>query len=299
MKRYPLILSAALLLTFLLVLTVVGQHEQITRERIEYVKQKTGFTDWKGTTGIVIAGASVTEDMLPELRSLKKIGEDNYSIEKVDKTAYVKISKRWRSGENGFEAIMVVAPSLEAAREFLIRRYAETQEMTPAIKNRGQKLGLSLGDVCFGSADSLRKRYSEIDFIRNNVVFLLRADGIIQNKLKSMAEKLDRNLALKKRGKEYRRFPDFPTIKLFVAEKTEMVSGESIPLVLEIDNPGDRELRYFWDISSGGVSKNMHDRFIFYCDGEGEQTITVIAVNDLGLYDTASVTIMVSKPKHE
>jgi len=65
--------------------------------------------------------------------------------------------------------------------------------------------------------------------------------------------------------------------------------------VLTVENPGERPLRYFWTMASGGVEENLLGQFLYYGEAAGVQRITVTVVNDLGLRASASAKLTVTK----
>jgi hypothetical protein len=276
----------------------MGQTEDEIRKRTKIVKEQINFANWGSETGKIISGVAITEKILPLLGTLRKVWkEDNYDIEKSQDITYIKIRKWWHLEKEQFEVTMVVCPSFEDAKDYLIKYYIETQREPPLIKSYGREYGLKIGNISFvTTGDSLVESFSSIDFIRHNIIIMMRAEGNIQMELKNMAEALDILLLKKKPVEKFEQLPELPKIKSLSPEKSKINLGDNIALKLEIDNPEDRELHYFWTMTGGGVKKSYLENFEYQGGEEGKQEITVIVVNDIGLYDSKSITIEVVKP---
>jgi hypothetical protein len=102
---------------------LIGQDKDPMAERIEILKDRLGFDSWKSAGSQVIAGVDIEASILPQLRSLQKVWrEDNYSRTRIGENTYTRVRKWWRAGEEEYQISMVVAPSYEAAKEYLIAR---------------------------------------------------------------------------------------------------------------------------------------------------------------------------------
>ena len=297
MKKYPLILCAVLGFTTILFGMAIGQHDKLIQERTKLVKEKYDFANWEKETGKVISGVAISEEMFAPLKSLRKVWpKDNYSVEKIQEATYTRIRQWWRSERDEFEVTMVVGPTFEAAKQYLIRQYDETQREPPLIKPSGRRFGLTIGNVCFVTTEKERADFATIDFIRHNVLFMMRAEGALRKQLRSIAEDLDALMLKKKMFAKYGDLPDLPTVKTFSAKKTEIKLGEDVPLILKVNNPQKRQLRYFWTMTGGGVEENVPEGFVYHGGEKGKQRITVTVVNDLGLQSSKSLDIGVVQP---
>lgn len=297
MKKLTFILCTMLIINALFVEKTVGQHDELIRERIEFVKDRTNFANWGSEIGKIISGVSISEQILPQLSTLRKVWkEDSYSVEEIQKVTYTKIRKWWQLEANQYDVTMVVGPSFDAAKEFLLLRYVETQREPPLIKPPGRQFGLEIGNVCFVTTEDGGETFSSIDFIRHNVLFMMRSEGNFQKNLRTIAVTLDTLLLKKTPVGSYEQLPDLPAIKTFSMGKPKIKLGEESLLTLEINNPQQRELRYFWTMTGGGIEKNLLENFVYYGAEAGKQQITVTVVNDIGLYYSKSVEIEVIQP---
>jgi hypothetical protein len=294
---YHLIFCVVLAITTILFGKALGQHDQVVQERINLVKEKYDFANWEKETGKVISGVAVSKEIFPQLRSIRKVWpNDNYSLEKIQEATYTRIRQWWRSKRDEFEVTMFVGPTFEAAKQYLIKQYVETQRESPLIKPAGRRLGLTIGNICFVTTEKEGADFATIDFIRHNVLFMMRAEGVLRKQLRSIAERLDGLMLKKKTFAKYEDLSDLPTIKTFSPEKKEIKLGEDVPLILKVNNPKKKELRYFWTMTGGGVEKDLPERFVYHGGEKGKQHITVTVVNDLGLNNSKSLDIEVVQP---
>jgi len=286
-----------IMVLILLITTFDSSFSQNSRdylERLKLVKEMYIFDKWEGETGKVISGIPFALESFPQLSDMKKVwNEDNYSLENRDKTDYVNITKWWRSNREELLVSMIVCPSLDSAKEYLISRYADTQEEVPAIKDQGSRFDLDVGNICFVTFNRENQGFSSIDFIRNNILFMIKAEGKIQGDLRKIAGTIDAQLQRKTPVKKLRDHPDNPRIEKLTSEKSRIPIGEKVQLKLEVKNETGGEIRYFWNMPGGGISKDYLDNFIYYGGEKGKQEITLTIVNELGLYDTRSVLIEV------
>ena len=262
--RSCVISCIALLLAVNLVEKAIGQPERAFQRQLELVKQKYDLANWGPETGRVISGLAISEEVLPQLSSMKKVWrEDDYSVENVQKASYTKIRKWWRRENDQFKVTLVVAPSFDAAKRYLILRYATTQRKTPLIKPPGRAFGLNIGNVCFVTEREQGEAFSSIDFIRHNVVLMMSAKGDVQKAMASMARTLDALLAKKHPIEDFKQLPDLPKVKTLSPTKASINLGEHVLLTLEVDNPKRKELHYFWTLTGGGVEKDSLERFVY------------------------------------
>lgn len=285
--------------TFLLSCFFTGEIEAQSREKVKQLdtaKEKYDYANWVAETDRVIPGLKISNAILPQLHGMsKKWRKDNFSIETIQGTTYSKFRQWWTSSDRQLNVTMVISPTFAAAKEYLISYYANTI-MAPLVpKPKGSQSGLHIGNVCFAVPVEQEGGFTSIDFIRHNVIIMMRAEGKSMKELAAAAETLDGLLANKEVKGNHAEFTEILTITRFSCKKAEIKHGKRVILNLEVNNPTRDELRYFWKISGGGVKKNPRDDFVYYGGEVGTQTITVTVVNDLGLHHSRSLQIEVVK----
>ena len=299
-RRICNILCGAFVFSVLFVGISGGQSKDIFQKRLNGVKEKYDFADWCPETGKVISGVNISKEVLPLLINMKKVWEkDIYRIGHIQKATYSIIRKWWKLNDDQFDVTMVVCPTLDAAKEYLILRYTDTQMGLPPIKPKGRKFGMDIGNVCFVSMAKQEKSFSSIDFIRHNVLIMMRAQGSLRKELDTIARILDDLLLNKKPVKSCSQLKEIPTITRFSSEKRRIKPGESVCLHLEVKNPKERELRYFWNMSGGGVKKDLKGNFVYYGGEKGKHTVKVTVLNDIGLHHSGMLEIEVGTLREE
>jgi hypothetical protein len=273
-----------------------AQSREMLEKQLQTAKEKYGYANWEAETGNVIAGVNISRAILPQLQGMSKTWQkDNYSIETIRGTTYSKYRQWWRAANRQLQVTMVVCPTFTAAKEYLISYYANTS-MAPLVpKPTGRQLGLDIGNICYAAPVRQGRGYLAVDFVRHNVLIMMRAEGNSRKELAAAARTLDGLLLNKEATGNYSGLREIPTITRFSCKKAAIKQGETVLLDLEINNPTRGELRYSWNMSGGGVKKNLKGNFVYYGGEAGTQTITVTVINDLGLHDSRSLEIEVVK----
>ncbi|NIM13924.1 MAG: hypothetical protein GTO45_17935 [Candidatus Aminicenantes bacterium] len=275
---------------------IKAQSQEMLEKQLQTAKEKYDFTNWEAETGMVIPGLNISQAILPQLEGMSKTWQkDNISIETIQGTTYSKYRQWWTADDRQLQVTMVVCPTFTAAKEYLISYYANTQ-MAPLVpKPTGSESGLNIGNVCYAAPVEQSGGFSNIDFIRHNVIIMMRAEGNARKELAAAAGTLDGLLLNKEAKGDYSGLREIPTVTRFSCKKAAIKQGETVLLELEVNNPTQGELRYFWNMSGGGVKKNLKGNFVYYGGEPGTHTITVTVVNDLGLHHSRSLEIEVVK----
>lgn len=295
-----------LFLAFCLMVIPLGggpRSRDFLQERLYMAMEEYGYNQWRSDVSGVIPGVPTPGKILEILEGIPKVWKnDDYSIERIPGEAYVNviIRKLWAQGANKLDATMTVCPTFKLAKKYLIFQYASTQMEPMIAKPVGSTLGLKIGDICFATPGKKEGSFSSIDFIRCNVVIMMRAEGSLQDKLKKMAAIMDTELNVPgKKKASYSQLQGIPRITLpekLVEMQPEIKLGTSLSLDLKVEKllPGQfDETRYFWRLTGGGVDEDSSGNFHYYGGDLGEQTITVTTVNELGLHDSKTLKIKV------
>jgi hypothetical protein len=270
-----------------------GQCRAQSEDQLKTVKEKYDYAHWAAETNKVIPGLTISPAVLSQLEGMtKEWGKDICRVESIGGNTYTRMRQWWKSADGQIEIIMVVCPTFSAAKEYLISAYANRQIAPQITKSKGSRSGLNVGNVCYATPVP-GGGFSDIDFIRHNVIIMLQARGDSRDELGAAAGTLDQLLSDKTREESYAKLKDVPTITRFSCGKAKVRQGKRIRLNLEVNNPAKGELRYFWEMSGGGVKKDHTGNFVYYAGDEGRHTIKVTVLNDLGLQDTKSLQIEV------
>lgn len=265
------------------------------KENIEFVRKNYDFNSWKSRSGQVIPGIRISREILPQLAGMDKLwAKDNYQISRINNSTLVTIRNIWNRQDWSIDISMTVATSFAVAAEYLVLKYAVTSLDKPGLKSPGRDFNLPLGDVCFVNFEQKQEnRDLSVDFIRDNVVFMIRAGGRHREELVELAFILDENLQGKQHYREYSQIEEIPVITRFSLPGPGISYGQKIPLVLEIKNPAQAGLDYHWTMSGGGIEKDFLDRYVYYAGDRGEQQLTLTLITDRGLYTAESIEFIV------
>jgi PKD repeat protein len=293
---YIICVIVTFLVSCLFTAEIGAQSQEMLEKQLQTAKEKYDYANWEAETGIVTAGLNISPAILPQLQGMsKKWQKDNFRIETIQDTPCANLRQWWASDDRQLQITMVVCPTFTAAKEYLISYYANTQ-MAPLVpKPTGRELGLDIGNICYAAPAGQGGGFLAVDFIRHNVVIMMRAEGNSRKELAAAARTLDGLLLNKEAKGDYRGLQEIPVITRFSSKKAAIELGERVLLDLEVNNPSGGELVYSWDISGGGVKKNLKGNFVYYGGEPGTHTITVTVINDLGLYDSRSLKIEVVK----
>lgn len=287
-------ITAALLVSSFFTGILQAQSPVITKEQLITAKEKYDYANWEAETGKVIPGLDISSAILPQLEGMSNIWQkDNFSIETVEETTYAKIRQWWAAGDRRLGITMVICPTFGAAKEYLINYYANTQMATVVPRPTGRQLGLDIGNVCYAAPVRQGRGFLAVDFIRHNVLIMMRVEGNSRKDLAAAARILDGLLAKKKTVGHYPELNEIPAITNFSCKKAKIKKGEKVLLDLEVNNPTGCELYYSWDISGGGVKKNLKGDLVYYGGEAGTHTISLTVINDLGLYHSRLLEIEV------
>jgi hypothetical protein len=286
------VISAALFLALFTGPVQAGASDLESSERLDRFKAQYGFDSWGQESGRIISGLTPAETDPPQLEGMRDLRPgDAWAMRPVENHRCAAIRRAWVSPEGRLEVTQVVAPTFDAAKACLIEAYARTSMVSPPVRPGGRTFGLDIGRICFvtPAADG----FSGIDFIRHNVLFMLRAEGRMQARLKSMAESLDALLASKEPAASLEEHPERPRIRYFAAEADSLRTGLETVLTLDVRQAPPCGLTYDWTLTGGGVRKDLLDRFIYYGGETGSHQVKVTVINEKGLHDTASLSLSV------
>jgi len=258
-----------------------------------FILLTSSFSNWKSEDNQVTAGVNLSQMIPPMVPGLSEVWDQpNVDIEIIEGEFYSEINKWWRSGEDELEVLMVVGSSFDATKAYLLHKYIHTQAPDDYFTTPGEEYGLTVGDVRFVTIDEENPEgFSTLDFIG---LIMLRAEGAIQNQLRQIAETIDAQLVENVRTETLEEQPQIPRINAFSASKTSVSSGDEVFLDLDSDTSNDMAIHYFWDMTEGGVRKDMLDKFLYQAAGKGSQNISLTVVNDIGLYGSGSLDLVVN-----
>ena len=114
---------------------------------------------------------------------------------------------------------------------------------------------------------------------------MVKAQGSMRKELDKICLNLDENLKNNKNiALAYSKLEELegkPKIECFSIGKEKIKVGESVKIHLAVDNSRGENLRYFWNVTGGGIEKDPDGNWLYYGSEEGQNhTITLEIVNE-------------------
>jgi len=276
-----------------------AQDKKAFERSLKKTMELYNYSNWGVETGKVRAGVDLREILrkfdIDGVNSAETNAwlRESRKIEKIDTATYT-ITRNWLREKNNLLYItMVTAPSFEAAKKYLIYKYSVSNIGPQPVKTIGEQMGIKLGILCFGSRQKGGTNLSSVDFIRDNVLFMLRAEGSFLNQLERIAGEIDLQLKNSSTAARLSQLVERPTITRFACQNSIIKLGESTQLWIEIELSTENKLHYVWKTSGGGIEKK-HNSMYSYSGGEaGKHTLSLTVINPLGLHDTKTLTLEV------
>jgi hypothetical protein len=298
MKKKPIIFISVMI--FVLVIWEVGFTVELPQDKLRSVMERYDFDNWNSGTGKVLSAVEFSEKIYRGLSGMQTDipwKKSTHSVGKIDGIPYSVIRQSWRTtDESGIlDITMVVCPNFDTAKNFLIRRYSISQAAGILAKSNGRNIGLELGNVCFGSVTPKDNHFSTVDFIRENIVVMTRAEGKFKTELEKIVRDLDERLESNEVAKELPMLMNTTTNNFFYAERTAVSLGDSIPLHLQKNPQDSGKLKYFWKLTGGGIEKDRQGNFYYYAGEEGKHTITLTILDNYGNQSTNTIDILVGR----
>jgi hypothetical protein len=265
-------------------------------------KQQFEFSTWPGKSGELKAGFLFTVDDF-KLKTYK-VEKDGVSIVSVAArpTALRRLLLSRNKEKHFLEIEIQVAPdSTDDAQEALLLRLGDFQAGDPAkAYTRGSALGLEIGDISFIGGEVTKKdvqKAGQIDFVRNNIRIRLRETGQDPTSVVRLARDIDEKI---------RELPDQnpaqvgamkPIISSFVPLNATVKVNSTVPLKLEASDPRGQALRFLFESTAGGVSRdetvNPPTTTFFSDHQKGAIGITVSVIDASLLFRQESTSVEV------
>lgn len=210
-----------------------------------------------------------------------------------DNYDFVKYVYTWTLSDTNFVNVdMVITESEEQALRYLTEK-RETSSI-PLHLLQPEDQPTIAGDISFGQGR---------DFIRNNIVIEIHAEGIFNNRTEKLAQQID-NIIIK--GPTFFSLSEIkPTVNDFRITENPVVERTKTMIEIEVNDPNDKEIYYQWSFNTiiglGGNVVQENGNFFYeanstYTNVEtNEEELTVIAINNFGFFTDSTITITTIK----
>jgi len=192
-------------------------------------------------------------------------------------------------------SVLVAQTSSSQAHERLASRFFARQRQWSAPPGvRGKTLGLRAGTLSFVQrAHAARKyRYSQIEFVRNNILITLHVGDANAADLESVAGAIDADLLQSATVAKLANSGQAPIITSLSSKAMTIKLGESTRIVASISNPLKGKLHQEFRKTSGTLNHNG-GRIEFVGTSVGRVTVTLVVANEKLLLAKESILITV------
>jgi hypothetical protein len=210
---------------------------------------------------------------------------DNYDL--------VKYVYTWTLSDTSFVNVdMVITESDEQALRYLTEK-RETSSI-PLYLLQPEDQPTIAGDISFGQGS---------DFIRNNIVIEIHAEGIFNNRTEKLSQQIDKIII---EGPSFYSLTEIkPTIKNFRITENPVIERTKTMIIIEVDDPNKKDIYNQWNFNTIiGLGGNViHENDNFYYESNSTYTnvetnveeLTVIAINEFGFFADSTITITTIK----
>jgi hypothetical protein len=252
---------------------------------LDTAKKTYGFASWPGKDGALRQGVALREVDL-------SLYEEHSTRNRLTTTGEMIVRYSEKTGtQPAFEVAVRVFDSVHEAQTHLLSFLnGSTMDLT-----RGEKLGLSVGDVSF--ATKAGATFNLIAFTRSNVSIRIATykkpfgDTATYPDIVPVATKIDARIlseAVAKKAKHLKK----PRIAKFSALKPVTKPDGPVRLLLKVTDPRNEHVEIHFDEGGGMVYEHEGLRY-FKAEKPLEYTVTVHAVNEHFLISKKSLTIRV------
>jgi hypothetical protein len=210
---------------------------------------------------------------------------DNYTL--------VSYIYSWALSDSDFvEVDFGVTESDEQALKYLTEKRESSS--LPLYLHPPQDQPTIAGDISFGQGS---------DFIRNNIVIEMHAEGIFISKTEKLAQQIDKIIV---DGPSFISLSQIkPIIKDFRITNNPVIERTKTMIILEVLDPNNKDIYYQWRYNTlvglGGNIIQENGIFFYeanstYSDVEtNEEELKVITINEFGFFSDSTITITTIK----
>ncbi len=287
-------ITVILILFSIMGLTVLWSDQGNIPDRdktIEEYSHRYDVENWPGKDGDVIAGLEL-ESLFTDINT-PVIDHDRW-IEVNDESV---VMRQYTMSDYNLIIEAAVTRTCQTAHQLLfshLTRQNSMKPLGPPALPFGRIRLVDIGEVCFGLPQHGKDLFHSIEFVRNNVVILLRTKGGSSLDLKHVAMAIDALILSRTAYTDWQSSGLWISIDRLEAGDGQIRSGSAVPLFISINNPGNEPITRTWELSSGGILKE-DGRINYYTEGAGWQTITLRVANRSGLAASARATIYVTE----
>ncbi|MFQ6104826.1 MAG: hypothetical protein ACE5OP_11120 [Candidatus Glassbacteria bacterium] len=247
--------------------------------------------NWPGKNGYVVPGIKL--DALFTNDNQLVVDHETW----IDMGGERVVMRQLTTGDNHLIVNIAVARTCETAHQILFSHLVRPKSMQPfepPALPYGEVRITDIGDVCFGLPQQEKETFHSIEFVRNNIVILLRTKLDTTMDARSIAKAIDEVILEQPVYPNWRSSGLWISIDRFEITNVNVKSGSTIPIILSVTDPMNESFIKAWELSAGGILEE-DGKISYYAEGSGRQTITLLVANQSGLAASAQIELVVMK----
>lgn len=261
------------------------------RADLEELAVRYGLEAWPGKNGPVVAGIK-GEELFRSGTPLVRDHEDWLQVD--DEWVLVR---QFACSDRAFVVDLAVARTCRTAQEVLfshLTRQSAMKPLDPPALPCGRVRLRDIGDVCFALPPNGKETFHSVEFVRNNVVVLLKTLDDTAGDLRKIAAVIDEHITSQSLFPDWQSTGLWISIDRFEVKDVQVESGSITPILVTITDPRNETVVKAWELSSGGILEE-NGQVSFNAEGSGRQTITLLVANSSGLAASARTELEVLK----
>jgi len=253
--------------------------------------ERYGVDAWPGKGGPVVAG------LRPELVADGAFGLVFDHARWIDvageKTALLR---EYRALDGTVTLDVAVTRTCDGAHAAFFDHLARPRSMMPldppALPYGCVRLA-GIGDVAFALPAGDTPGYRAIEFVRSNLVILLRAEKDEGTEpLEGIARAIDRAIRERPTFDRWEASGAWPAIGRFAALSARVRTGAEVPIEIEVSDPHGEAITRTFDFEAGGI-REEGGRVLYHAEASGQVTLELRIANASGLAESARLSIEV------
>jgi hypothetical protein len=247
-----------------------------------------GFESWPGKQGPVVAG--ITAEELIRLAGPLRKDHDDW----LEADGEWLMVRQFAAADAGLIIDVAVTRSGRSAQGFLfahLTRLSSMQPLAPPALPCGRIRLTGIGDVCF-ALPTHGESFHSIEFVRHNIAVFLRSTGKGERDLKKAAESIDQYILSRPRYTDWRSSGLWISVDKFELPESLVKEGSLTPLFVSVSDPRNESVVRSWELSAGGIVEE-EGQILYYAEGEGDQSVTLLIADESGLATSARAEVTV------
>jgi len=255
------------------------------------------LSGWQGKAGPVVSGLDANQLKI-EKWNMKA---DHNRWINVDGEAVV--IRHFANKDFSLTMDVTVAKSCKNAQNAFFNNLARARTL-PYTNGKELPYGYvrldGIGDVCFALPSQDSKGYHTIEFVQNNIVYVLKSRVFSTEKqrvsvdLLEIAKGMDQLVKSQPHYSDWKSSGQWPAVHNLSSSNIKDEKSGLIPLEVITSESKDSSFIKNWEMTAGGIVEN-NGKIQYYKEGLGPQKLTLMIADKRGLAASASLEFPIGK----